>query len=159
MLMALCEMCGKEADIVEADIEGVELNVCPGCVKFGVQKSVFFGPKKAGELHSNEFSRRKTARSEPELKIAANYSQLIRLARDKRNLNQEDFAKLINERESLVAKWESGLMKPNIDAARRLEKLLRIQLVEEEDSISFAAEKRKADELTLGDFVKIRTRK
>lgn len=159
MLMALCEMCGKEADIVEADIEGVELNVCPGCVKFGVQKNTSWVQKKMGEQHSNEFSRRKIARNEPELKIAANYSQLIRSARDKRALNQEDFAKLINERESLVAKWESGLMKPNIDAAKRLEKLLSIKLVEKEDSVSFAAGKRKADELTLGDLVRIRERK
>ena len=33
--MSLCDMCGKETDLVVALIEGTELNVCRECGKFG----------------------------------------------------------------------------------------------------------------------------
>lgn len=152
--MAFCEMCGKEAGLVEAGIEGVELNVCSGCLKYGTVK------KKVEMPVNHSFHQKQTRRAEPEFKTASNYSQLIRSAREKRGLKQEDFAKFLNEKESLVAKWESGLMKPSIDIARRLEKMLGIKLVESEVIGSFEKKINKNSEgFTLGDFIKVRRRK
>ncbi|MBI2145850.1 hypothetical protein HYU22_00745 [Candidatus Woesearchaeota archaeon] len=36
--MATCELCGKTAEVVTADIEGVELKVCSHCTAHGIVK-------------------------------------------------------------------------------------------------------------------------
>ena len=76
-------------------------------------------------------------------------------------MSQEDFAKFLNERESIVAKWEQGSLRPRIDTARRLERKLGIRLVEKEEETSEDVDvpKVKKDEFTLGDFIKVRKRK
>ena len=173
--MALCEMCGKEAGLVEADVEGVELNVCSGCLKFGTVKKKaensvssfsvsrsFIGRSSDSRsfYHKSVGGGEQNKKAEQEFKTVSNYSQLIKSAREKRGLKQEDFAKFLNEKESLVAKWESGLMKPSLDTAKRLERMLGIKLVESEVVGSFEQKVNKnADEFTLGDFIKVRKRK
>ena len=34
-----CEMCGKDASLVHARVEGVDMDVCPACARFGVRVS------------------------------------------------------------------------------------------------------------------------
>lgn len=137
------------------EIEGVELKVCAACTKYGTIKKREF--KKEIKL----FSKEKPVMSIPEFKVVDDYATLIRSAREKRGMKQEDFAKLLNERESLVAKWEQGNLKPRLDAAKKVGQVLGINLLEKEEEIaSLKEEKRRAShELTLGDFVKIRKRK
>jgi len=151
--MALCEMCGKEERLVQSEIEGVELNVCNVCSKYGeIKKKSFSGTKRSFQPI--------VKRSGPELKIVGNYAELIRGAREKRELKQEDFAKFLNEKESVVAKWESGTLKPKINSAKYLERKLGLNLIEKDEkkSVDFSQKKRD-DTLTLGDFVKVRKRK
>lgn len=145
-------MCGKEADLVLVSVEGVEMNLCSGCSKFGVIKKGFF--------QSDQKPSSKIRKDEPEFNLVANFASLIKSSREKKNLNQEDFAKFLNERVSFVAKWESGKLRPSVDTARRLERLLGLKLVEGVTEKSFEQEKsRKNNEFTLGDFVKVRKRK
>ena len=154
--MALCEMCGKESQLILAEIEGGELNVCSGCVKYGtVQKKA---PGKAFVPARKSFSKQQT----PEFKVVSNYSDLIRSARECKSLKQEDFAKFLNEKESILTKWESGSLKPRLDVAKRLEKVLGIKLVERDEVKSVDLGKKKkggSEEFTLGDFIKVRKRK
>jgi len=150
--MTSCEMCGKSAELVDADVEGVTLKVCSGCSKYGnVRKNA-----SSSFYHNKNFS----ARKEQEYKIVDNCAQLIRAAREKSGLSQEDFAKFLNEKESIVAKWEGAAFKPFLDAARRLEKKIGIVLVVKDEASSEVKveQKRKAEELTLGDFIKVRKR-
>jgi len=150
--MVSCEMCGKSTELLEAEIEGVILKVCSGCSKYGIVRKM---------TNSNSYFRRNLLnRKEQEFKIVNNCAQLIRTAREKSGLSQEDFAKFLNEKESIVAKWESGAFKPFVDVARRLEKKLGIVLIVKEESGDEVKveQKGKADELTLGDFVKVRKR-
>lgn len=149
-------MCGREADLVEAEIEQGRLKVCLNCAKFGQVKTKesVFGRNKSVHFPLNQ---KPVNRQEPELKVVRNYSSLIKSFRERQGLTQEDFAKLINERESIVAKWESGLIKPDLTVAKRLEKLLNINLIEMDSDISPAEEKsKKSGVLTLGDFIKVR---
>jgi putative transcription factor len=154
--MALCEMCGKESQLILAEIEGGELNVCSGCVKYGtVQKKTH--NKNFVPVRKN-FSKQNT----PEFKVVGNYSDLLRSARENKGMKQEDFAKFLNEKESIFTKWESGSLKPRLDVARRLERVLGIKLVERDEIKSVDSEKKKkggSDEFTLGDFIKIKKRK
>ena len=153
--MANCEMCGKESYLVLIDIEGGELKVCSNCTKYGTIK------KKIGSSSKLPFKHKSTTKEPVEFKVVNEYASLIRIAREKRGMKQEDFAKLLNERESIVAKWEQGTLKPRIEVARRVGRVLKINLVEnEEGDVSSLIEKKQnsSGEPTLGDFVKVRKR-
>ena len=152
--MALCEMCGKESRLVTAEIEGGELKVCSNCAEYGTVKKREFTSR---PRYSGNSSKRNEM---PQFRIVGNFSSLIRSAREKKGMSQEDFAKSLNERESIVAKWEQGVLRPRLGTARRLEKILGVKLVEKEEMNSAKVEmkKGKSDEFTLGDFIKVRKR-
>ena len=155
--MTLCEMCGKEARLVTAEVEGGELRVCSLCARYGKVK------KEVTSFGVHKPSRRKIASEIPQFKVVENYSSLIRSARENTGMSQEVFAKFLNERASVVAKWEQGHRKPKVNAARSVGKRLRINLVEKEEreegkSVQVPTQK-KSDEFTLGDFIKVRKRK
>mgnify|MGYP001558703136 CR=1 FL=1 len=141
-------MCGKDSGLVNAVIEQVEIKVCSGCARFGTVRE-------SNELP--QFRSRKAEHKEPGLKIVSNYASLLRQSRERQGLTQEDFAKLLQERESIVAKWEQGRMQPSVEIARKLEKLLSISLIEEDIELSVVNKKSSAsDGFTLGDFIKVR---
>lgn len=150
--MGSCDLCGREAALQQAEIERVELSVCPSCVRHGKQKapaSQSFVPRK-----------QHIAREAPVERLVDNFSHLLRRAREKQQMTQDDFAAFLQERSSTVAKWESGALQPDIAVARKLERKLGVSLVEKEESVSAVLEKKKMvkDELTLGDFVKVKKR-
>lgn len=149
----MCEMCGKAGELVTADVEGVELQVCRGCSKYGTVRRRTLSDE-------GRFSRPAVSmREESEFKVVGNFSSLLRESRERRKMTQEEFAKFLQERESIVAKWENGTVKPFVDVARRLEKLLGVKLVEKDEVAEIKIERAgRSDELTLGDFMKVRKR-
>ncbi len=151
--MAVCEMCGKFGQLVTADVEGVPLQVCGGCSKYGQvrHKGMALGQQ------VRRFSA--PVQEVAEHAVRGDFAFLLRREREKRKLTQEEFAKLLQEKESMLASWEHGTIKPLVDVARRLEKILGISLVVKEDFEDVKIEKSgKKEELTLGDFVKVRKR-
>ncbi|MBS3117010.1 TIGR00270 family protein [Candidatus Woesearchaeota archaeon] len=152
--MAVCELCGREEHLLAVEVESVEMSVCAECAKFGKVKArtslVAFSQQRVSKVE------------EPEFTVTLDYASLLKTARESRHLNQEDFAQFLNERVSLVQKWEQGTMPPGIDTARRLEKKLGIYLIEkiEKNTIDLPLNKssKRADTFTLGDFVKVRKR-
>jgi len=122
--MPTCDMCGKETSLIRASIEGTELNVCTNCGKYGQilgkvrqpvvikTRRIFIKPE------------------QPEESIVSNFPALLRNARDKQDFKREDFAKLLNEKDSLVQKWEQGVLIPRLEVAKKLEKILGLKLVE-----------------------------
>ena len=154
--MARCEMCGRDDYLLKAEVEGTEMEVCSGCAQFGVVRKGISGSR--GSFQSNS-QRKPLLQQEPEVQIISGFASLLRQARESRKMNQEDFAKFLQEKGSLVAKWEQGSVQPNIDTAKRLERILGRRLVIQGDASEEAdAPKRKGDELTLGDFIKVRKR-
>ncbi|HLC98068.1 MAG TPA: multiprotein-bridging factor 1 family protein [Candidatus Nanoarchaeia archaeon] len=148
--MSSCDLCGREAELHRAEIEGVELSVCSSCVRHGKQKAPVpqsFVPRK-----------QHIAREAPVERLVENFSCLLRRSREARQMTQNDFAAFLQERSSTVAKWESGALQPDIAVARKLERKLGVSLVEKEESVSAVLEKKRAakDELTLGDFLKVK---
>ncbi|MEK6950285.1 MAG: multiprotein bridging factor aMBF1 [Nanoarchaeota archaeon] len=150
-----CELCGKADASLLAEVEGVDLQVCAQCVRYGTIK------KRPAAANSARFSPSASVKlEEPEYTIVSNYAFLLRTVREKKELSQQDFAKFLNERESVVAKLEAGSLKPGLETARKLERKLGIKLVELEQASAGRVEpKRKSEELTLGDLVKVRKRK
>ena len=150
--MPLCEMCGKETKLMTANVEGVELKVCSLCTKYGVVKR---------PTNSKNFSRSFSSknRKSDDSKIVSNYSSLIHSSRERMGMTQEEFAKSLNERVSLVAKWESGTLKPRLDIARKLGKQLGVSMTEKiELGEAFVSGSNKSDAFTLGD-IKVKVRK
>jgi len=55
----------------------------------------------------------------------------IKNARERMGLSQEELAAQLNEKATLIKKIEQGEVKPPIELARKLEKFLKIQIIEE----------------------------
>jgi putative transcription factor len=152
-------MCGKEANLVKARIEGTVLELCEQCAKFG---EIISKP----EIRSKEIPAPRPVfvpkRKEIVQMITSDYAQKVRNAREKLGLTQEEFAKKLNEKWSIMQKIESGQFKPSIDLARKLERVLGIELIEQYEEggeIPLPTPTKKGGEFTLGDFVKDKRKK
>lgn len=157
-------MCGKGDGLVTAQVEGTELRICQDCSKYGqVHKQ-----KKPVSFHGGYNKSTYSKSTRPEFEVMADYSKKLQQARNKRNMTQEEFSKILNEKMSVVQKWESGNLKPRIDVAKRLERQLNIRLLEqigsdeeteEAEDMQVVSKKKNSAEPTLGDFIKVRRRK
>jgi len=153
-----CDMCGKEVEnskLFYAKVEGTMLKICDRCVKFGkiikrvereqvqVKQQARFIPKPEEEIEDM---------------IVEDYAQIIKLAREKKGIKQEDFAKQISEKESLIHKIETGHMEPSIKLANKIEHFLGVRIVEEvklQDHRDHT-KKENLNSFTIGDIIKTR---
>jgi len=158
----MCDMCGKEAELYKTIIEGTEMDVCESCSKFGKVLHKI----KTDEDYKAENKKKKPEQKFPEPKkeivetIVEDYASIIKRKREELGMSQRDFAKKVAEKESIIHKIETGRMEPNIDMARKFERMLHIKLVESTEAEPDTAVRPKAREemLTLGDMVKIKKR-
>jgi putative transcription factor len=103
------------------------MNVCEDCSRFGRVK----GKSIKGSVRIVVQDSKKFEPSEPEYIFVQDYGLIVKNAREKLGLKQEDFAKKINEHKSLIHQVESEHIKPNILLARKLERALHIKIVDE----------------------------
>lgn len=147
--MTGCEMCGRESELSQALIEGVELMVCGICISYGkaIKKPAPVIPKKP------------LLPMEPQVEIIEcvreEYPKLIREKREKLGLKQEEFAKFLSERLSLIHKIESGQYIPPITMARKIERQLCISLIETKQ-VEPQHAKAKHATFTIGDVVRVK---
>ncbi len=116
-----CEMCGKTTErLININVEGSILKVCSDCLKYG---------KRVIQPRTRmQFSR---PRIESEIIVVSNYSEKIERARQSRGIKQEEFAKQLKEKESLIHKIETGHLKPDIELAKKIGRALGINLIKE----------------------------
>ena len=147
--MTVCELCGKDTEVSRALVEGSELNVCEACGRFGkmLRKPVFRAPAPKSAV---------PRAPEPVEVVVSDYAVKIRTAREKSGMTQKEFALKLNEKESIIHKLENGLFVPPIDMAKKLERLLRIKLVEIEQEEKTDTQKRSSGALTIGDIINIK---
>lgn len=145
--MGVCELCGKEAPLITAIVEGTQMTVCQNCGKFGkvIQKPV-------GHLFQ------KVVVSTPETAevVVSNYAQLIRQAREKSGMTMKEFAMTLNEKESIIHKLENSQFVPPINMAKKLEKLLHIKLVEIEEEEETESAGKSSGSFTIGDIINLK---
>ena len=146
-----CDMCGREQATLKAAVEGSVLSLCDGCSKFGkiVGRITVAG---TGLKRKEE---KKAAEEDSEF-IVTNFGSLLKQKRESLGLKQEEFAKKIAVKESVLHKMETGAMKPGIEEAKRFEKLLGLRLIEKADMAEGVVPQPKKDQLTLGDLIKIK---
>ncbi len=153
----ICAMCGKESELVLAVIEGSELKVCGDCAKFGKVVGVIKPEKSKKELIKEK--KIETLIKEPEKEIikmvVQDYSMIIRKKREEMELKQEEFAKRVNEKESLIQNIETGKFRPSISLARKFERILNLKLIEDYEDTT-KVKKGVSNDFTIGDFITIR---
>ena len=88
--------------------------------------------------------------------ILPNFSELIKERREKLTLKQEDFAKKINEKVSLIHKMETGHYEPNMKLAKKIERFLRVKITGEDGEENETMGKSDSGSFTLGDFITVK---
>jgi putative transcription factor len=84
------------------------------------------------------------------------YGMIIKKARQKRALSVEDFAKKINEKESVVKKLEKEDMNPPLDLVRKVQRELSINILEESEPSKGTVLTKPMGPRTLGDMINIK---
>jgi len=137
-----CELCGKElTEVHKTQVEGSILNVCGDCVKYGVE--VQFSRKTPEVITTSDsetaeqwtgFKRKVkmpyTREIEAGEELTEDYSSIIRKERQKRDMNLKEFGQLLNEKESVISKLETGKIVPDDKLVKKLERVLKIKLRE-----------------------------
>ncbi|MCE4598761.1 MAG: multiprotein bridging factor aMBF1 [Desulfurococcales archaeon] len=156
-----CEVCGQpiHGPVYRAEVDGVEMNLCPSCYvklsRSGRAVLIRSRKPKAGVKKRPQPPRR-TSRILEALELVEDYYERIRQARTSLGWTQAALAQRLRISESMLRKIESGKMKPSIDLAKKMERILKIKLlepVEIEEEEDFTAP---PGTLTLGDIVIVR---
>ncbi len=152
-----CEMCGYKGTLVKALVENVEMELCSECARFG--KIV---RKPRPEVIQKRILQKKQTRHLPKEyetpeRVVPDYGEIIQKKRSKLGINQEALAKMLAERTSLVQKLEAGTYKPSLKLARKIQRILKITLVEKPEQIENIPLTKAEGGFTLGDFIKKRS--
>ncbi|PSP85420.1 TIGR00270 family protein [Halobacteriales archaeon QS_1_68_17] len=179
--MVQCEMCGADTSSPNTiKVEGAELDVCDNCTEFGTEvttedssststkysTSSSTGTNTGSGSSGGGSSRSRSSGSSgggsggqdmfDEMdELAQDYDDRIRNGRESRGLSQEELAKQLNEKASLIRKLERGDVLPSDRMQRKLERALDVDLGEGGSVDETEWEGGSTDgEYTLGDVVK-----
>ena len=171
--MVQCEMCGAETSTPKkVKVEGAELDVCENCAGFGTEVeqpttkststkystdsgtggSSASSGSDGGSSGGQSRSRRRDMFDDMD-EVAQDYDERIRNARESAGMSQEELAKELNEKASLIRKLERGASLPSDSVQKKLERRLDIVLTEggvEDTEWEGGAS---TGEYTLGDVV------
>ncbi len=148
-----CEMCGRDTKLFCTQIESTVLKVCQNCAKYGKVIS----PVSAAQPKIVQLKKEQPQNPpEPEYAIVPDYAVRIKSKREQLGWKQEELAKKLNEKISILHKIETGHLEPTLEVARKIEKLLEIKLVTEyKESVGNVPKARPSD-LTIGDFIDVK---
>lgn len=147
--MGICDMCGKSGRLFVVELEGSELNLCKDCSSFG---KIIRRPK---PIYKKKIAVATPPKKEIIQSIKEDYMDLIRSKRLELGLKQNEFARKLAEKESVIQKIESGAYVPSLNIARKFEKALGIELVEQKEVTPLNI-KTKKENLTIGDIIKLK---
>ncbi len=156
----ICELCGRDVPrLRKVVIEGVILNVCDECAKFGkeirgneIPKEVKYIPPEVIRERIERKKRRRYRDLDEEEVLVEDYAERIRHARERLGMTQDELAKKILEKRTVISKIERGEMHPDDALIKKLEKTLGIKL-KEKVTVTYRKEEKKTRGLTLGDLL------
>jgi putative transcription factor len=189
-LVPSCELCGRNMKGRGRDvtIEGASMIVCPQCAtRFGGQSERTSSrktphapsrpswtspperdtsPRPSISPQSARIGRKQKSRSRgpatlDDMMLIENYAEVIRTARQRLKLSQEELAQKVGERISTLQSIEAGRLKPTKKTIRGLERELDISLLETIGTAPIRAQQPGSSDrsATLGDIVKIKRKK
>ncbi len=154
----MCEMCGEEKlHLYRAIVEGSLISVCDKCKKFGEVISVE-RPKTEEPIKEKRKLEQKPVKEENQEIVVDDCADKVRAEREKRSMTQEELAKSVAEKESVIHKIESKQITPSIQVAKKLEQFLNIKLIEEFDPNKETTKELnfKDEALTIGDIIRLK---
>ena len=124
--MSYCELCGSQitGEVIPIVVENVPMKVCRPCSKHGqptVSKKIEKKPKPVKEMFTFKLP-----------SVREDYSRLIKDARERMGLTQDELGSKIAEQGTVVKLIEESKFKPDQELAKKLEQVLGISLIEEE---------------------------
>jgi putative transcription factor len=147
-------MCGQPiyGKAYRAVVEGAEMVLCERC--FRSVKAKLAPPKKTAKPKPKPKLKTKKV---VEYVVVEDYAKRIREARERLGMSRRELGMKVGEHETVIKRIELGRLEPDLELARKLEKVLGIELVkkleyEEVESVS----KPPSTELTLGDIAVLR---
>lgn len=151
-----CEICGREikGKGFRIIVEGSEMTVCHSCRQYGSEKK----PSIASQQGARRIIKKRKPKIEFQDELIENYHMIIRREREKRGWSQEQLAKKIQEKESLIKKIENAEILPEPEVIEKLEKLFNLKLREQIPEIKVEG-KGKTLTPTLGDIVIVKKKK
>jgi putative transcription factor len=166
VILMVCEMCGKDVTFCKkVVIEGVLLEVCTECAKFGTEakkgQAPAAGPRPVIEQRLERREMRKKQRDvyveSGEEELVDDYAARIRNARSRIGMTQKELAAKLNEKQTILSKIESGGMRPDERMIRKLQKELGIVLKERPPpEIEVRSTSSGSGSLTLADLIRMR---
>jgi len=155
----ICELCGRAFNGGKrVRIEGSIVVACDSCARLGevvgpatpIKKPAMLQPKKPAV---------ETLKVETTFDLIEGYGNIIKSAREKKNLKQEELGRLINEPASFIHHIETGQAEPSMDVAKKIQSKLGVRLltphVEDDEDVKNSSRKG----MTLGDIVIVKKRK
>ena len=146
--MTNCDLCGKVSVVAMIDIEGARVSACEACMSHGT----------VVRRLDRSTAPPRAARASPtvEERVRSDLPQALRKARG--HLTQEDFAKRLRVKLSAYHHYEAGSAVPDIETARRMERVIGSRLVElrtgvQEGPVAPAQGRR---DVTIGDLIRRR---
>ena len=86
--------------------------------------------------------------------LVDDYSSVIKDGRREKGMSQDDLAKRLNEKKSIIAKLENGDMRPSDKLIKKLEKELGIRLRESAVGTNVGTSQSSSGGLTIADILK-----
>lgn len=155
-----CELCGKEilGKPKRVVVEGAELETCAACGSLGTEirrPQTFVGPTSKVAAHSR--TRYRDIYRQMEGEIDPEFSEIVKNARKRAGITQEQLAAKIMEKALVIKKIERNELTPDDKLRKKLEKALNVNLL-----IEIGREKsqrgKSSGNLTLGDVAVVRRR-
>ena len=142
-----CDLCGSRENLVNAIVENSLMNVCEKCLRFG--KKI----ERNKNFNVNEIIKSKVKEEINLLKD--NYNLLIKISRENLKLSQEDLAKKLNEKLSLIQKIENKELAPSDALIKKLENFFHIKFLEKVTEAEIKVDIH-SNSLTIGDLLKLK---
>ncbi len=152
-----CEMCGQDAKLTKVKVEGAVLKLCENCQDTG---EVISSPRKVKNRFKNKKKNRRKPRSQRK-HLVEDFDKKVKAKRESKDMSIEDLSEEMKVKESVVHRIESGKLKPDEKLAKKIKRVLGIQLYQQESQLDYETRKKenKTSKATIGDIAKVKKKK
>lgn len=129
-MAASCEICGNiiRGPPNRVEIDGAIMTTCANCAKMGHPVG---GRPRIGHVNPAQLALKAFTQgpAEPEYELDVDYHTMVRHAREKMGISQEELGRMINEKPSVIRLIEVGRLKPDAVVTRKLMHYLKLNLL------------------------------
>lgn len=157
-----CEVCGRrvedERQCRKIVLDNAVVIVCPRCYERLIKQGKAKPYVEKRETREKRWVKTRVPKRmlETMYEIVEDYAERIKRARQRLGWTQAVLAQKLRVSENVIKRIEAGRLKPSIELARKMEKLLGIVLLEPivEETTSYSTGEE--EYLTIGDIIRIR---